>query len=488
MSINTEANWGKPILFEAERSEQLAPDCLPFPFRDMAQAIVESLGVAPEFPTAVMLGVGAVCCQTHTLEIKDGWTAPLSLNIVPVLAPGEKKSVVLNKVFKPVDDWVENWNTSHKDEIVQSSTRFKMLQKRRTALENAAAKDDKEAAIQLENVERELYDFKKVSPKILRVSDITPESLVSCMAEQGGSLAVISAEGGFINNICGLYSDKPNADAVCKAYDGDSIEVNRITRSGERISNPHLSMVQCVQPVIWQKLFTNKELRGVGLVDRCLMLAPETSIGKSRFDTPPIPDKIATHYHNVVTALLDMRDERRYISLSSAARKTFADFYDNFNLFHLGTDFQELQGWGAKICGTTARIAGILQLMENRNSSEVSEENMLRAISMSFYFQEQAKLIYGGSLLNQKSSLAEYVLSRIETLLKKGKYTSREDGNFYITYRDLSQSCNKQGLDSKEDYIKPLQVLQGREIIDIEDEKFSTILINPQLVERVKIC
>ena len=488
MSANIEANWGKPILFDTERNEELSPDALPFPFNEMARAIVDSLGVSPEFPTAVILGLGAVCCQTHTLEIKDGWTAPLSLSIVPVLAPGEKKSVVLNKVFKPVDDWVENWNENHKSEIVKSNTRLKMLQKRRTVLENLVAKDDKDAAVELENVERELYDFRKVNPKVLRVSDITPESLVSCMAEQGGSLAVISAEGGFINNICGLYSDKPNADAVCKAYDGDSIEVNRITRSGERISNPHLSMVQCVQPVIWQKLFTNKELRGVGLVDRCLMLAPETSIGKARFDTPPIPDKIATQFHNAVTALLDMREERKYIRLSNKARKTFAGFYDSFNLFHLGTDFQELQGWGAKICGTTARIAGILQLMEHRNSSEVSEENMLRAISMSFYFHEQAKLIYGGSLLNQKSSLAEYVLSRIETLLKKGKYTSREDGNFYITYRDLSQSCNKQGLDSKEDYIKPLQVLQGREIIDIEDEKFSTILINPQLVERVRAC
>lgn len=488
MSINIECNWDAPKLFEAERSEQLTPDYLPFPFNEMVTAIVESLGVAPEFPTAVMLGLGAVCCQTHTIEIKDGWTAPLSLNIVPVLAPGEKKSVVLNKVFKPVDDWAENWNTSHKNEIVNSNTRFKMLQKRRTALENAAAKDDKDAAIQLENVERELYDFKKISPKVLRVSDITPESLVSCMAEQGGSLAVISAEGGFVNNICGLYSDKPNADAVCKAYDGDSIEVNRITRSGERIANPHLSMVQCVQPVIWQKLFTNKELRGVGLVDRCLMLAPETSIGKSRFDTPPIPDKIATQHHNAVTALLDMREARKYIRLSNKARKTFAGFYDNFNLFHLGTDFQELQGWGAKICGTTARIAGILQLMENRNSSEVSDENMLRAISISFFFQEQAKLIYNGSLLNQKSSLAEYILSRIEALIKRQKYSKREDGNFYITYRDLSQSCHKQGLDSKDDYIKPLQVLQSREIIDIEEEKFSIILINPQLVERVRAC
>ena len=58
-------------------------------------------------------------------------------------------------------------------------------------------------------------------PRLL-ADDITPEAAASLLAEQGGPLAIISAEGGIFDIIAGRYSSKaiPNMDLWLKAQLG----------------------------------------------------------------------------------------------------------------------------------------------------------------------------------------------------------------------------------------------------------------------------
>ena len=78
-------------------------------------------------------------------------------------------------------------------------------------------------------------------PEIPRIvaDDATPEAATSLLAEQGGRLAIISAEGGIFDIIAGRYSGAiPNMDLWLKGHAGDPMRVDRKGRAPEYIESP----------------------------------------------------------------------------------------------------------------------------------------------------------------------------------------------------------------------------------------------------------
>lgn len=61
---------------------------------------------------------------------------------------------------------------------------------------------------------------------VLLADDSTPETVTSLMAEQGGRLSVMSAEGGIFDIIAGRYSGAPNMEVFLKGHARDRLRVN----------------------------------------------------------------------------------------------------------------------------------------------------------------------------------------------------------------------------------------------------------------------
>lgn len=473
-------SWGAPKEFVGTPTQRFDLEWLPDIFRDYGRAQCNYYGVSPELVGSVLLYMGGTACQPHNIWLREGWAVPTFINMITVGKPGEKKSAIRSECVRPIDDYVKEWNRAHRDEITKSHQKKEYLRKRRDRALADAVKDEG-LYLEAEQSAVDFADYEEIVPKKIYVSDCTPERLVMLMAEQGGMLNVISAEGAFIDNILGRYSGQPNADAVLKGFDMDSIEVDRVGRTGETIESPRFSFLQCIQPVVYSKLSGNSELTGQGLLDRCLLCCPASSIGKMKFYADPIPEKFRVHYDNRMMGLLQSRDNPRWLRFTPEAERMFASFADAFNS-RIVTDFEGLEGAGAKHVGIVGRICGILELMGNPDAKLVTVETVERALMLSEYYQEQLKLIHNGHVLNVEESLAEYLWSRILSCHEKG-WTELQDGKIFVSYRTLNRACNKRELRKKDDYIEPLKLLQGMNLVDFDEKTFKRVEINPKGVD-----
>src|SRR5690606_24373606 len=79
---------------------------------------------------------------------------------------------------------------------------------------------------------QELAEHREKRPWMPRLvlDDATPEVAVQHMSQQGGTIAVMSAEASFLSNIAGQYSERPKFDVLLKGYSGESLQTDRIGR------------------------------------------------------------------------------------------------------------------------------------------------------------------------------------------------------------------------------------------------------------------
>ena len=98
----------------------------------------------------------------------------------------------------------------------------------------------------------------------LVADDITPEAAASLLAEQGGRLAIITAEGGIFDIIAGRYSPKaiPNMDLWLKGHSGDPLRVDRKGRPPEHIPRPALTLGLMIQPQVLAAIAANQRVPG----------------------------------------------------------------------------------------------------------------------------------------------------------------------------------------------------------------------------------
>ena len=88
-------------------------------------------------------------------------------------------------------------------------------------------------------------------PRLL-ADHTTTEAAASLLAEQGGRLAIITAEGGIFDITAGRYLPKtsPNLDLWLKGHSGDPLRVDRRSRPPEHIPRPALTLGLMIQPAV----------------------------------------------------------------------------------------------------------------------------------------------------------------------------------------------------------------------------------------------
>jgi len=136
----------------------------------------------------------------------------------------------------------------------------------------------------------------------LIADDATPEAVASLLAEQGGRLAVLSAEGGIFDIIAGRYSDTPNMEVFLKGHAGDLLKVNRQGRQ-EYIEHPALTMGLALQPSVLEEIARHRGFEGRGLLARFLYALPESLVGRRTIVPDPIPEAVAELYERNLAAL-----------------------------------------------------------------------------------------------------------------------------------------------------------------------------------------
>lgn len=403
-------------------------DALPPVIAQQVRELAEATQTDPAMAGTVALSVLAACNGGNAvIQVRRGWEEPLNLYAVAIADPGERKSPVQTAMVKPLRDAEKILVETGADARIKALTEKEVATRAaEDAKRNAGRKQEGGPAGTLTDA----IDAVKLAEAIeippiprLAADDMTSEAAASLLAEQGGRLAGISAEGGIFDIIAGRYSGNPNFDLWLKGHAGDPIRVDRRSRDPEYIESPALTLGLMVQPAVLDTIGENRQFRGRGLLARFLYAYPVSKVGYRKIGADPVTAETETAYRQAVTRLaVGMREwgsDPAKLPLTEAAHRAVLTIEqavedDLRESGELGT----LKDWGSKYVGAVMRIAGNLHLAKHGADTgprtPVDAVTVVAAQQIGNYFRACAVKAFSTMTADRLDSTAAYLWRRIK--------------------------------------------------------------------------
>jgi hypothetical protein len=387
------------------------PDPPVFPvqhFPDWIASFVAALAEATQTPIDMaamfaLAGLATVCCGRVRVEPVSGWVEGLNLFIVVAMEPGSRKSQVHRAILEPIVAYERLLVETAAPDIAEQDTIRKVAEAAHGRLVKAAAaakKPEERLALEAEarTAAAALERLEVPTPPRLFTADVTPEKLASMLHDNGGHMAVLSAEGGIFDLMAGRYSSGiPNLDVYLSGHAGDPIRVDRRGRSPEYVDRPALTMGLAVQPYVLARIGRKDDFTGRGLLDRFLYARPSGNVGYRRVRVTPVERAIRQRYDTSLRALAaacDRLAETATLVLSPEAVERFDDWRVAIEPRRRpDADLGHVQGWSSKLDGAVVRIAGLLHLADTFTSDwdvPIGDATMAGALEIGDYLIEHA--------------------------------------------------------------------------------------------------
>jgi replicative DNA helicase len=362
---------GDPVPLSARRLLPPFPvDALPGWVADQVAAVAEFTQTPPDLAGCLALAALATAAGGRAVvEVRPGWREPVNLFTAVAMAPGSRKSAVFAAMTAPLLATEAELVEAARPVVVEAELAARVAraraEKAAKAAETAATTDARlsafadasSAALAAEEV------TVPVLPRLV-ADDITPEAAASLLAEQGGRLAVLSAEAGIFATLAGRYSGAPNLEVFLKGHAGDLLRVDRKGRPPEHVPAPALTLGLAVQPEVLVDIARQPGFRGRGLLARILYALPANTVGRRRVGAAPPPAKVANAYvaglGALVRELADWTDPA-VLPLDPAADACVLRLEEAIEP-RLAGDLAHLADWASKLTGATVRVAGLLHL------------------------------------------------------------------------------------------------------------------------------
>lgn len=439
-------------------SRDQAPEPFPivvFPkwIRDQIEQAAAEMQLDPDLPAMLALGaLSTVLGGRAKVTVSGSYEEPVNLYLVVALPPGAGKS----PVFKMM---LERALGAFERELDEGGARDREL----AGYLRKAAEKALDRAIQSGETDaiRDAHDeldshVEPVRPKLF-VDDVTTEKLAMLMRDQGGRLALISAEGGLFDQMTGRYSEGANLDPYLFAWSGDTVRVDRVGRDEVRVYDPALTIALTVQPAVIEKLAEKPELRGRGLTARFMFSYPTDRVGDRDFDEESSYSKeVELTYSNELLDLARvarMHHETDPLPLRldpEAARLIRAMKNEHEPRLRFGGDLYEMREWVTKAQSSTVRVAGLLHLAERTGELVIGPETVRKALLVLDYWIAHARRVHDLFSADEELSLARRLLDHVLLRVDPG-------GTF--TLRDVTQWSRTGEFNRTEKVIGPISEL-----------------------------
>ncbi|WP_404828738.1 YfjI family protein [Streptomyces dioscori] len=399
--------WEEPISLTGRRDRPAFPvHVLPAWVGEFVVAVAEETQTPVDLAGSIALAVLATAAGGRSVvHVRGNWREPTNLYTVVALPPGNRKSAVFTLLTNPLYEAEKQLKAAMKPVIVEAEVTARLAKE---AADKAAAKaasadnDKREQAVATAVGLAQTADTLTVPAEpVLLADDSTPETVTSLMAEQGGRLSVMSAEGGIFDIIAGRYSGAPNMEVFLKGHAGDRLRVNRQTRR-EYIDAPALTIGLAVQPDVLQEIGKVKGFKGRGLLGRFLYSLPVSTVGEREVITEPVPEQTAATYTaRVITLTLSLAEwtDPAVIQLSPDADTALIGYQQRLEpqLKARGGKLGHVTDWAGKLAGAVARMAALLHLAEHLGEGyahPVPETTMRAAIELGEYYTAHALAVF----------------------------------------------------------------------------------------------
>ncbi len=279
--MNKSTQWATPTPLRPDGTNLLPfpVNALPPILRDMMQAIATTTSTDPAMVgTAILSAVSYCFSGMYRMSAKRDHTEPLVLDALTVAEPSFKKSPVISMVKRPYIQFTHNWNENNKQDIFKAQAERKLLEGKLLALE----KKEDVTADEIAKLQADLSNIPPSNFRRIVVDDITPESLVNQL-EENGTLLMISDEAGMLGNFSGRYSNNiPNLDLLLKSWNGETYISDRATRASIFFKKPYMSICLACQPYVFDSMISNTAFRGSGLIAYLVYCFPISNIDSYR--------------------------------------------------------------------------------------------------------------------------------------------------------------------------------------------------------------
>jgi hypothetical protein len=415
-------------------------DAFPLWLRAQVEGVAEFTQTPADLPGTVALSVLAAAGGGRAVvEVRGSWREPVNLFAVAALPPGSRKSAVFAAMTQPLLDTEQALVETVGPQIIEAETMRTVAQRDADKRAREAAGTDHGDARNKAMAEAiSAAQFAEgitipVMPRLI-ADDITPEAAASLLAEQGGRLAVLSAEGGIFATLAGRYSGgTPQIEVFLKGHSGDLLRVDRKGRPPEHIARPALTLGLCVQPEVLRAIADMPGFRGRGLLARILYSLPSNLVGRRKVGAAPVPEDVqAAYVTNIRTLVMTFAEwtDPAALMLTPEAAGLLLGAEQRLEP-RLAPDTGDLAGivdWAAKLIGATARMAGLLHLAEHYADGwgkPISEHTMRNALRLADYFTAHALAAFDHMGVDPVLAAARELFAWIERT-KPVRFTKRE--------------------------------------------------------------
>jgi hypothetical protein len=458
---DTGQGWDAPTPLGARGTLPAFPaDCLPDWVAAYVQAVAEETQTPVDAAGCVALATLSTAAGGRAIvQVRGTYTEPVNLFTVVALPPASRKSAVFRAITAPILAVEKELTERIRPQIVEAelarSVAAGVAEKAKAkAISSRGAPD---AVADATDAAAAIEDITVPALPRLFVDDATPESAATILAEQGGRLAVLSAEGGIFQILAGRYSGAPNFDLFLKGHAGDMLRVDRRDRT-EHVDSAVLTLGLSVQPDVIREIATGPGFRGKGLLGRFLYALPESNIGTRNQEPDPIPEHVAATYTErltrMVVHLFDWTDPQ-VLQLSPEAGQLRLDYARKLEpRLHPRTgDLGHMSDWAGKSVGAIVRIAALLHLADNPVDGyrlPISGETMAAAVRIGEYFTAHAEAAFDHMGADPEMERARLVLDWI-TRKKLSRFTVRD------AFREAPRSAFRRAAD----VLPALELLEG---------------------------
>ena len=335
---------------------------------------VLSVAAATQTPTdmGAMLALASVSAALRgAAEVAvdgRGWREPTNLYTAIIMDSGARKSPVYARTTEPILEW----EAAERERIGPDWRRARDhadVAKAKLAHVSGAAARGKATRTEVEDARAELEAAEAAVPILPRLvaSDATPEQLVRLMAEQGGAMALLGPEADVLGIADGRYSDAARFDELLRAWGGESLTVDRVSRDAVHVERPALTLGICLQPGVLEDLRHARAFRGRGLMARVLWVAPPSTVGYrlTGRDVPALDTAAADRYDRTLRSLLDAcrPGELHTLRIAPAALDVLYGLEADLEVeMRDGGRLAGIPDAAAKMHGQAVRLAALLEM------------------------------------------------------------------------------------------------------------------------------
>jgi putative DNA primase/helicase len=423
--INAMIDNAAPQIFEPEPLRAPLPKAAPYPVKALgdvlgsaATALHETIKAPLTLCCQSVLASASLAAQSHyDVMLPWGEKKPLSLFLLTVAESGERKSGVDDVVLSAAKAQERQDMEIYTDEQKLYEAELSRWKEIAAEANKAAAKPAKNQATSDYAAEAKHSCPDKPEPPIMPlrfVTEPTVEGLYKLMAISQPSLGLFSDEAGLLIGGHALNSDNALKTMArwCKLWDGAAFDRVRAGDGSGVLYGRRLAMHQLAQPDVMALLLGDRMANGQGLLARCLVAWPESTIGSRHinvFEQPRQRSEIKRLFAKLKTLTeaepRTGKNEQELdpveLPLSEAAQQMAIAAMNQFEtLMQAGNDLSELRDRASKALENACRIAGVLTAIEDGMAArEIDTDRLSRALVLIQWYLKETLRIKGAAII-----------------------------------------------------------------------------------------